>query len=230
MYNAELENRQKLWRWLILAVDRHLDSRNLAGGANHRSTPLDPRGGVDDMSTELRRALEQVARTLSARAALDRAGSLLAHLGLGRRVPLGDRLALGREADFGRVAAGAARGRGRRPGVGCALVALRSVRDSRWVARRIEAKHPELGTGLLAAVEEDAAIAIGPAGFLADPPSSAKPSTTAAPMIGTKRCPPGSFAASQLAHAAALGFLIAVAIALASQARSQAEPRIGDPG
>ena len=55
-----------------------------------------------------------------------------------------------------------------RPGSGCALVALRSVRDSRWVARRIEAKHPELGTGLLAAVEEDAAAP--PAGWVSCSP------------------------------------------------------------
>ena len=44
-------------------------------------------------------------------------------------------------------------------------------------------------------------------------------------MTGTKPCPPGGSVCSQLAHAATLGFLIAVAIALASQARSQAEPR-----
>ena len=44
-------------------------------------------------------------------------------------------------------------------------VADRYGRDRRWVARRIEANHPELGTGLLAAVEEDAA-AQGKLGFL----------------------------------------------------------------
>lgn len=37
-----------------------------------------------------------------------------------------------------------------------AAFALRSGRDRRWVARRIEARHPELGTGLLAAIEVDA--------------------------------------------------------------------------
>ena len=39
-------------------------------------------------------------------------------------------------------------------GAALAIWAMRSVRDPRWVARRIEAKYPELGTGLLAAVEQ----------------------------------------------------------------------------
>ena len=39
MYNAELEGRQKLWRWLILAVIGILDRRNLAGGANASIAP-----------------------------------------------------------------------------------------------------------------------------------------------------------------------------------------------
>ena len=56
-------------------------------------------------------------------------------------------------------------GRGARA-LACALPALRSARDPRWVARRIEAKHPELGTGLLAAVEEVEAAPGGRLGFL----------------------------------------------------------------
>ena len=39
-------------------------------------------------------------------------------------------------------------------GIACAFVALRSARDARWVARRIEARYPDLHTGLLAAVEQ----------------------------------------------------------------------------
>ncbi len=39
-------------------------------------------------------------------------------------------------------------------GIVCHDLALGSAQDPRWVARRIEAKHPELGTELLAAVEE----------------------------------------------------------------------------
>ncbi len=38
----------------------------------------------------------------------------------------------------------------------CVAIALRSARNDHWIARRIEADNPELGTGLLAAVEEDA--------------------------------------------------------------------------
>ena len=50
---------------------------------------------------------------------------------------------------------------------GLAVVRLtrRSARDPRWVARRIESKYPELGTGLLAAVEESTAPA-GRRGYL----------------------------------------------------------------
>ncbi len=109
-------------------------------------------------------------------------------------------------------------------GIGYALTALRSVRDSRWVARRIEAKHPELGTGLLAAVEEDAATPSGRLGFLQ--------SAVIRGVLEHRRAhdwdetvPTWKLRISQLAHAATLGFLIAVTIALATQARSQAEPR-----
>jgi hypothetical protein len=41
----------------------------------------------------------------------------------------------------------------------CLVWAISSARDRRWVARRIEATHPELATGLLAAVEADASTA-----------------------------------------------------------------------
>jgi hypothetical protein len=110
-------------------------------------------------------------------------------------------------------------------GVGSALAALWSVRDSRWVARRIEAKHPELGTGLLAAVEEVEATPTGRFGFLQ--------STVIRQVLDHRRnndwdetVPTWKLRVSQLAHGATLGVLIAVVIALATQARSQAEPRI----
>ena len=51
-------------------------------------------------------------------------------------------------------------------GIACALAALRSARDPRWVARRIETRHPELGTELLAAVDEVEAAPGGRLGFL----------------------------------------------------------------
>ena len=48
----------------------------------------------------------------------------------------------------------------------CVAVVLRSARDPRWVARKIEAIHPELGTGLLAAVEQTETSPSGKLGFL----------------------------------------------------------------
>ncbi len=51
-------------------------------------------------------------------------------------------------------------------GVLCVAWAQTRARDPRWVARRIEAKHPELKTGLLAAVEEIGASPSGRSGFL----------------------------------------------------------------
>ena len=62
MYNAELEGRQKLWRWLILAVLGILIFETWLAGRTIDRSPSTSRGGFDDMSTELRRALEQVAR------------------------------------------------------------------------------------------------------------------------------------------------------------------------
>ena len=41
----------------------------------------------------------------------------------------------------------------------CVVAVLRTARDQRAVARRIEARHPELGTLLLAAVEQDGGAA-----------------------------------------------------------------------
>ncbi len=54
------------------------------------------------------------------------------------------------------------------------------MRDPRWVARRIEAKHPELGTGLLAAVEQRSAVAVAAGWASCRRPSSARRSNTAA--------------------------------------------------
>ncbi len=49
MQNTELESRQKLWRWLILAAIGVLIVGNLAGGPDQTAKP-DPRGGPVDMS------------------------------------------------------------------------------------------------------------------------------------------------------------------------------------
>ncbi len=51
-------------------------------------------------------------------------------------------------------------------GLGCVVFALRSARDLRGVARRIEAGHPDLDAGLLTAVEESLGAPSGRLGFL----------------------------------------------------------------
>ncbi len=47
-----------------------------------------------------------------------------------------------------------------------ALLAMRRARDPRWTARRVEAKHPEFETLLLAAVEQEPSLPDGKFGFL----------------------------------------------------------------
>ena len=116
------------------------------------------------MSTELRQALEQVARRFRQVRLWSGLALCWLALGPGRR----GLLAAGRRCGPIRcvarwVVAAAGAGLGRSP---ASLVALRSARDPRWVARRIEAKHPELDTGLLAAVERDRAPRPGRLGFL----------------------------------------------------------------
>jgi hypothetical protein len=175
------------------------------------------------MSTELRRALEQVARRfrharLWTGLALCWFAWALAGVGLwlfGARS--GETLVSWR---WLMVLFGAAIV----TGIGHAVVALRSVRDSRWVARRIEAKHPELTAGLLAAVEEDARAPSGRLGFLQ--------SAVIREALDHRRThnwdetvPTWRLRISQLVHAATLGSMIAVAVALASQARTHAELR-----
>ena len=109
-------------------------------------------------------------------------------------------------------------------GVACAIAALRSVRDFRWVARHIERKHPELNTGLLAAIEEAAVTPSGPLGFLQF--------AVIRQALDHRRAhdweetvPSWKLRGTQMVHAAALGFLVAVAFALVGQARSHAGPR-----
>ena len=103
----------------------------------------------------------------------------------------------------------------------CIVLTLRSVRDRRWVARRIEAKHPELGTGLLAAVEEDASTPGGKLGFLQ--------SAVIRKALDHRRSSnwddavsPWRLWGSQVAHATALGCLLLVLATLIGQTRSQA--------
>ncbi len=111
-------------------------------------------------------------------------------------------------------------------GLLCAWTALRSIKDARWVARRVEAKHPDLATGLLAAVEVDAAeTAAHRLGFL-QAAVIRKALKHRHEHDWDQALPTWKLSVAKLAHAATLGFLIAVVIALASQARSKAEPRV----
>ena len=106
--------------------------------------------------------------------------------------------------------------------IACVVLALASARDPRWVARRIEAKHPELGTGLLAAVEEDEAAASGRLGFLQSAvireALEHHRSHNWKETVPTRR-----LRGTQVAHAVALLGLLAVAGALGFQAHSQAD-------
>jgi len=176
------------------------------------------------MSTQLQRALEQVARRfrhVRLWTGLAVCWLIWAVVGAGfyaiesrsaeNLISRGSLLAL-----FAAVAA---------TGVACAVLALRSVRDSRWVARRIERRYPELATGLLAAVEEGASSPVGRLGFLQ--------TAVIRKALDHRRThdwnatvPARKLLSLQLAHAAAFGFLIAVAFALAGQALSHADPRV----
>jgi hypothetical protein len=177
------------------------------------------------MSTELRRALKQVARRFrDTRMSTALALCWFAWALLGAGVWLvgareGTTLIAAR---WLLVLSGAAIV----TGVACATVALRSVGDARWVARRIEEKHPDLSAALLAAVDEDAATPSGQLGFLQ--------AAVIRQALDHRRTHNWNETVSSwklrgahVAHGAALGCLIAVAIALTGQARTQAQPRTG---
>lgn len=109
-------------------------------------------------------------------------------------------------------------------GASCAIAVQRSARDPRWVARRIEAKHPELATGLLTAVEQAVATPAERFGFLQ--------ATVIRKALDHRRThnwddivPTWRLQASHLAHAVALAFLIVVAVGLVVETRSHASGR-----
>ena len=174
------------------------------------------------MSNELRQALEQVARRfrqVRLRSGLALCWMTWALVGValfvmssrpGRESSLGGGAVL---AAFAVLAAAT--------GAVWTVLALRSARDRRWVARRIEARHPELGTGLLAAVEEDEAAASGRLGFLQ--------SAVIREALEHRRSHAWEETVSSwtlrgtgLAHVLALGLLLVVTAALVGQARSRA--------
>jgi hypothetical protein len=103
----------------------------------------------------------------------------------------------------------------------CVAWAQRRARDPRWVARRIEAKHPELKTGLLAAVEEIGATPSGRLGFLQ--------TAVIREALDHRRkrdwnetVPTWTLRGAMMAHAAALFALVVVVIASSPFARSDA--------
>jgi hypothetical protein len=103
----------------------------------------------------------------------------------------------------------------------CVTWAQRRARDPRWVARRIEAKHPELKTGLLAAVEEIDVTPSGRLGFLQ--------TAVIREALDHRRkrdwnetVPTWTLRGAMLAHAAALLSLLVVVVTMSPLARSDA--------
>ncbi len=101
----------------------------------------------------------------------------------------------------------------------CVLWSVRSARDPRWVAQRIEARHPDLKTGLLAAVEELAKAPPGRLGYLQ--------SAVIREALDHRRLhdwdetvPSWTLRGAKLAHIAALASLLGVLATLTMSARS----------
>src|SRR5205823_1815339 len=87
--------------------------------------------------------------------------------------------------------------------------------------RRIEANHPELGTGLLAAVEEEAATPDGRLGFLQSAVIRQALDHRRGHNWDENTVPAWKLHGAQAAHALALGLLIVAFVTLVGQARSR---------
>ncbi len=103
----------------------------------------------------------------------------------------------------------------------CVVWAQMRARDPRWVARRIEAKHPELKTGLLAAVEEIGASPSGRLGFLQYAVLK-KALDHRRKQDWNETVPTWTLRGAMLAHAAALISLLVVLVTMSPFARSDA--------
>ena len=164
------------------------------------------------MNTELRHALEQVAR----RFRLARLWSSLALCWLAWGV-----IGLGLASALGRAPSASANRwlplvfvtLAALTGAYCALLVHRSLRDRRWIARKIEANHPDLDTGLLAAVEEDARALPGKLGFLQSVVIR-QALDHHATHDWEAALPGAKLLAAQIAHAASLGFLFLASLLL----------------
>ena len=95
------------------------------------------------------------------------------------------------------------------------------ARSAAWVARRIEAKHPELKTGLLAAVEEIGASPSGRLGFLQYAVIK-KALDHRRKQDWNETVPTWTLRGAMLAHAAALVSLLVVLVTMSPLARSDA--------
>ena len=176
------------------------------------------------MSTELRQALDQVARRFR-RLRLWRglalcwlAWSILALLLYLVSARPGFEWLAGQERliSLAMMAAGT--------GILCGLFAGRAARDPRWVARRIEARHPDLNAALLAAVEQNAEDPSGQLGYLQT--AVIRQALEHGRRSDWNRAVPArAMRLSQFAHAGALGLLVLAAAALAGQVYTRASDR-----
>jgi Domain of unknown function (DUF4175) len=112
-------------------------------------------------------------------------------------------------------------------GLACVIFAMRSGRDLRGVARRIEAAHPDLDAGLLTAVEEGPPGPLQRMGFLQETVVFRALEHHRA-HDWTKVIAQRAIHGARLAHLAALGGLALVSIALVIRATS--DPRIDGTG
>jgi hypothetical protein len=104
-------------------------------------------------------------------------------------------------------------------GLACVAFAMRSARDVRGVARRIEAAHPELDAGLLTAVEEGLPARSGGLGFLQAAVVSRVLDHEHSHDWGGGTVSGKAIHVARLAHLVALCGLATVAIVLAGRAR-----------
>jgi hypothetical protein len=104
-------------------------------------------------------------------------------------------------------------------GLACIGLALRSGRDLRPIARRIEARHPDLDASLLTAVEQTAPNPLGRLGFLQE--------AVVSRVLDHRRThdwrrvvPASALVGLRMAHAASLVAFLAVSLVLVNRARS----------
>jgi hypothetical protein len=107
----------------------------------------------------------------------------------------------------------------------CVFLSRRFATDPRWVARQVESRHPELATGLLAAVEAVTAAPPGPLGFL--PSAVVKGALDHSRTNNWHRVVPAwKLRATKGAHWLSLGILAVSTFALVQKARTHDAHRV----